>query len=125
MKKVIALALAAVAAPSLAQPAGMSAMDHSRMDMDKMMRPTPANPFPPAEMKMHQRMMSAMGVDASETWVRKMIEHHRGAIETSRIVLQHTRDPKIRQMANKAISEQERGIAELQAWLRQHGKRAQ
>lgn len=124
-RKVIALALAAIAVPAAAQSGGMSAMDHSKMGMDKMMQPTPANPFPPAEMKMHERMMAAMGADASETWVRKMIEHHRGAIDTSRIVLQHTRDPKVRQMANKAISEQERGIAELQAWLRQHGKRAQ
>ncbi len=89
------------------------------------MQATSANPYAPAEMKMHERMMGAMGADATETWVRKMIEHHRGGVETSQIVLRETRDPKVRQMATKTITDQNREIGELQAWLRSHGKRAQ
>ena len=70
-------------------------------------------------------MMGAIGADATETWVRKMIEHHRGGIETSQIVLQHTRDPQVRQMAARTITEQRREVGQLEGWLRQHGKRAQ
>ncbi|MDO7844279.1 DUF305 domain-containing protein [Sphingobium sp. AN641] len=108
--------------PAIAQ---MQGMDHSKMDMGQMTNPTPANPYPPAEMEMHQKMMSAMGGDATETWVRKMIEHHRGAIAMSRIVLRDTKDAQVRTMATKAITEQTREVGELQGWLRAHHKRAQ
>lgn len=122
-------ALALIATPVLAQQGGMRGMDHSAMSgmsghMD-MMQPTPANPYPPAEMEMHQKMMGAVGSDATETWVRKMIEHHRGGIAMSRIVLRDTKDAKVREMATKTIAEQTREVGELNTWLRSHGKRPQ
>ena len=40
----------------------------------------PSGPFAQAEMQMNERMMAAVGANASETWTKKMIEHHRGAI---------------------------------------------
>src|SRR3546814_2259142 len=92
MKKIIAVMIVGLlATPGIAQ---MQGMDHSKMDMGQMMKPTPANPYPSAEMEMHQKMTSAMGADATETWVRKMVEHHRGAIAMSRIVLRETKDSK-------------------------------
>ena len=126
MKKMMIVAVAAAlgAAPAAAQ---MQGMDHSGMNRGQMqmMRPTPANPYPQAEMDMHQKMMSAMGADATETWVRKMIEHHRGGIAMSRIVIRDTKDAKVREMASKTIAEQTREVNELNAWLRAHGKKAQ
>ncbi len=119
------IAAVMLAAPAAAQSSGMQGMDHSKMDMGQMMQPTRANPYPPAEMDMHKRMMGAVGADATETWVRKMIEHHRGAIAMSRIVLREARDRNVRMMANKSITEQTREIGQLNAWLRTHGKRAQ
>ena len=114
------------AGPVLAQEA-MHGMDHGKMGHSDtgMMEPTPANPYPRAEMEMHRKMMSAVGTDATETWARKMIEHHRGAIAMSQIVLRETRDAKVRDMATKSSAEQRREIDELQAWLREHGKRTQ
>lgn len=121
--KIASLAVAALlATPALAQSSGMQSM--GGMDMS-MMKPTPANPYPPAEMDMHKKMMSATGADATETWVRKMVEHHRGAIAMSRIVLRDTKDAKIRAMATKVIAEQTREVGELDAWLRSHSKRPQ
>ena len=122
------LAAAVAASPVVAQQGGMAGMDHSQMqgmDHSKMMQPTPANPYGPDMMKMNEKMMSAMGAEATETWVRKMVEHHRGGIAMSRIVLRETKDPKVRQMATKTIAEQTREIGELNAWLRAHGKSAQ
>ncbi len=129
MKIALSLALAGLVAgtPVLAQT-GAQGMDHGQMNhAAKGEKPGPAaaNPFSDAEMDMHRKMMAAIGTEAGETWVRKMIEHHRGAIEMARIVEKHTQDPKVRQMATKTIEQQSREVDELQAWLREKGKRTQ
>ena len=122
------LAAALAATPLAAQQSGMVGMDHSQMqgmDHSKMMHPTAANPYGPAEMKMHEKMMAAMGADAGETWTRKMIEHHRGAVEMSQVALRSTQNAEIRREAQKAIDSQNREIATLNAMLRTMGKRPQ
>ncbi len=122
-------ALALIATPALAQQSGgKQGMDHSQMggmnsaDMSKMMA---GNPYGQAEMDMHQKMMAAKQGDAAEMWTRKMIEHHRGAVAMSRVAVRDAKDAQTRQMAQMTITKQEKDIAELQAWLRKHGKRAQ
>ena len=122
------LAAALAASPVVAQQGGMAGMDHSQMqgmDHSKMMHPTAANPYGPAEMKMHEKMMAAMGADAGETWTRKMIEHHRGAVEMSQVALRSTQNAEIRREAQKTIDSQNREIATLNAMLRKMGKRPQ
>ena len=122
-------ALALITTPALAQQSGgMQGMDHSKMggmnggDMSKMMA---GNPYGQAEMDMHHKMMAAKQGDAAEMWTRKMIEHHRGAVAMSQIVLRESPDAKTRQMAQKSIAEQNKSIGELQAMLRSMGKPAQ
>ncbi|BCA64377.1 hypothetical protein HMP09_p0025 (plasmid) [Sphingomonas sp. HMP9] len=115
--------LALIAAPAFAQQ--MQGMDHGSMtgmDHQKMMA---GNPYGQAEMDMHQKMMAAKQGDAAEMWTRKMIEHHRGAIAMSRVAVRDAKDAKTRRMAQMTITKQEKDIAELQAWLRKHGKPAQ
>jgi uncharacterized protein (DUF305 family) len=124
----IAAAAALLATPALAQQGGMQGMDHSQMqgmnhgDMAAMMA---GNPYGQAEMDMHQKMMAAKEGDAAEMWTRKMIEHHRGAIAMSRVALRDAGDAETKRMAQMTITMQERDIAELQGWLRKHGKRPQ
>lgn len=72
----------------------------------------------PSMMKMHEAMMAAKGADAAETWARKMIEHHRGGVEMSNIVLQNGATGKVREMAQKTIREQNKDIEDLQKLLR-------
>ncbi len=121
-------AFAILATPALAQQGGMQGMDHSQMkgmnhnDMATMMA---GNPYGQAEMDMHQKMMAAKQGDPSEMWTRKMIEHHRGAITMSRVAVRDAKDAETRQMAQMTITKQEKDIAELQAWIRKHGKRPQ
>ena len=122
-------ALALIATPALAQQGGgMQGMDHGSMqgmnhdDMSKMMA---GNPYGQAEMDMHQKMMAAKQGDAAEMWTRKMIEHHRGAIAMSRVAVREASDAETKRMAQMTITKQEKDIAELQAWLRKHGKRPQ
>ena len=67
----------------------------------------------------------ASGADASETFTRKMIEHHRGAIAMSKIAVAKAQDKETREIAQKYVMMQEKDIAELEAWLSKHGKSAQ
>lgn len=131
MKNHIAIAAAAVlAVPAIAQQTGHQGMNHQGMNHQglnhaQMMQPTAANPYGPSEMRMHERMMAAMGADASETWIRKMIEHHRGAVEMSQVALRSTQNAEVRREAQKTITNQNREIAALNAMLQKMGKSAQ
>ncbi|MBI0476957.1 DUF305 domain-containing protein [Sphingomonas sp. MA1305] len=122
-------ALALIATPALAQQGGgMQGMDHGSMqgmNHDDMSRMMAGNPYGQAEMDMHQKMMAAKQGDAAEMWTRKMIEHHRGAIAMSRVAVREASDAETKRMAQMTITKQEKDIAELQAWLRKHGKRPQ
>ncbi|WP_235524805.1 DUF305 domain-containing protein [Sphingomonas sp. Leaf230] len=123
----IGMLAAALAASPLAAQSSMTGMDHSQMqgmDHSKMMN-DPSNPYAASEMDMHQKMMSAKQGDASEMWTRKMIEHHRGAVTMSRVALRDAKDADTKRMAQMTITKQEKDIAELQGWLKSHGKRAQ
>lgn len=131
----ILAAAALVATPVLAQQS-MQGMDHSKMQgMDhskmgnmqgmSMSNMNMSGPFAKAEMGMHMKMMSAKGTDDAETYNRKLIEHHRGAIAMSQVALAQTRDPRTRATAQKVIAMQTKEISDLQAWLRSNNKRAQ
>lgn len=71
-------------------------------------------PFASVEMQMNDAMKNAVGVDASDTWVRKMIEHHKGAVAMSNVALPLAQDPNVRKMAQMTIDKQTKEIAELQ-----------
>lgn len=82
-------------------------------DMNTMMA-DPNNPFAQSEMTMDQAMMAAVGVNATDSWVRKMIEHHRGAVEMSRIVLTQSPTADVAKMAQMTIEMQGKEIADLE-----------
>lgn len=65
-------------------------------------------------MQMHKRMIAATGANASETWVRKMIEHHRGAVEISRVLIKAGGDAAFVQMARAGAEKQQPQIGELE-----------
>lgn len=79
----------------------------------------PANPFAQDEMQMQERMMAANGVNASDAWTRKMIEHHRGAVTMSQTVLGQNPTPEVRQAAQMTIDKQTREIADLEKLVQQ------
>jgi len=72
--------------------------------------------------KMHAPMMQAIqnpGPDVA--FVKGMIPHHRSAIDMARVVQQHGKDEQTKKWAADVIREQEREIAEMQAWLKAKG----
>ena len=81
-------------------------------DMNAMM--AGSGPFSDAEMKMDQAMTAAVGVNAADSWVRKMIEHHQGAVEMSRILLAQGVTGHVADMAQQTIEKQTAEVAALE-----------
>ena len=96
--------------------------------MHKMMEHMLPNPSDAASTKdfkeAHMKMMKAMDIAYTGTadvdFVRGMIPHHQGAIDMARVQLTHGKDPHLRRMAEKIISDQEKEIAEMQDWLKKN-----
>jgi uncharacterized protein (DUF305 family) len=81
-------------------------------DMNAMM--ADSGPFANTEMKMDQAMTAAVGVNAADSWVRKMIEHHKGAVEMSRILLAQNVTGHVADMAQQTIDKQSAEVAALE-----------
>ena len=80
----------------------------------------PETPYSASEQQMHQAMMQAHGADPQETYALKMIEHHRGAIAMSEVLMRENPDAELRQMAEKTVTMQRQEITELEQWVAQH-----
>ena len=115
MKKVF-LCVGALALATTLSACGRSdeaANEVAANDMNAM-KADPNNPFTESEMKMDQAMAAAVGTSAADSWVRKMIEHHRGAVEMSRIVLTQKPPAEAATMARQTVAKQTAEIAELE-----------
>ena len=73
----------------------------------------------------HGAMMRNMAVpytgDPDADFRIQMIPHHQGAIDMAYVAMRHAKDPWTRQLAEGVIVEQQREIAEMQAWLQRRG----
>ena len=105
---VTGLAIALAACGVAEAPAGNEAAN----DMNAMMA-DPDNPFANAEMQMNEAMMAAVGSDAGDSWAKKMIAHHQGAIDMSRLMLEHNPPADVAKMARETIDKNERDIADI------------
>lgn len=72
------------------------------------------NPFAQSEATMSQAMQDAVGVNVADSWVRKMIAHHQGAVDMSRVVLNMNPSAEVAGMAQQTIDMQSKEIADLQ-----------
>lgn len=76
-----------------------------------------ANPYQEAVRAMQQRMMNAMGANPAETWMRKMLEHHRGGVAMSNVLLKLGGEPKVLEKARITATDQAKDAAELETML--------
>lgn len=77
--------------------------------------------FREANARMHKDMDIRYSGDADADFVRAMIPHHQGAIAMAQVALRHAKDDETRRWAEAIVREQEREIAEMQAWLKKRG----
>ena len=121
----IVLVTMIAALPSLALAQGASHGGHSGHSTPAQTAQTPDTPatkgYREANAKMHRDMDIKHSGDADVDFVRGMIPHHQGAIDMAKVALQNAKDEQIRKWATDVIREQEREIAEMQAWLKKKG----
>jgi uncharacterized protein (DUF305 family) len=77
-----------------------------------------ADLYRPAMMDMKQKMQAAMGSDASETFMRKMLEHHKGAVAMSDVALQNGVSGAMRAQVQKTRDENQKEAEMTEAMLR-------
>ena len=71
--------------------------------------------------RMNRDMMAApMTGNPDRDLANIMISHHQGAIDMARIYLRDGKDPEMRRIAEKIVSDQEREIREFRDWLAKH-----
>lgn len=84
--------------------------------------PASVRPYQPAMTRMHDAMMAAKGSDESDTYLHKMLEHHRGAVAMSQVVLGITKEARIRAAAEKIRVDQSKEITMVEEMLRAPAK---
>jgi len=108
---------------------GMKPGSASMGDMQKMMADmTPAESdapstkdFKQADMAMMHNMSVAYTGTPDADFRTHMIPHHQGAIDMAKVALKHAKNPETIAMAQKIIDDQEKEIADMQAWLKKSG----
>lgn len=79
--------------------------------------------------QMHEHMKKAgremqsmkMSGDVDRDFVTAMRKHHQDGIAMAKMVLEHGKDPKTREMAQRIMDEQQKDLKEFDAWLAEHG----
>ncbi|MGI8611038.1 MAG: DUF305 domain-containing protein [Sphingomicrobium sp.] len=74
--------------------------------------------YRPAMTQMHDAMMAAKGADVSETFLRKMLEHHKGGVTMSDVALQNGVSGVLRQQVQKTRDDQQKEAQMIEAMLR-------
>ena len=71
--------------------------------------------------RMHADMAAArQSGDSDRDFLAMMIPHHQGAVDMAKIVLLHTKDPRIRNLAQSIITEQQYEIDLMRTMLGTH-----
>ncbi len=122
---VIAVSGAALAQSAMQHQHGMDAAGMQKMMQDMM--PAPSDPastkdFKETHMKMMRDMHMTFTGNADVDFVRGMIPHHQGAIDMAKVELKHGKNAETRKLAETIIKDQEKEIAQMQAWLKKNAK---
>lgn len=109
---------------------GQGGMMPGQMGSGGMMQGMPAQPaatsdatkaYMDAANRMHGPMMQGLqAADPDAAFVRGLIAHHQGAIDMAKVRLQYGKDDQTKKWAEHVLREQQREIAEMEAWLQKN-----
>lgn len=80
--------------------------------------PAATDPFASAEQQMSDKMMASVGSNAGQSWAGKMIAHHQGAIDMSKIVLEQNPTADVAAMARENMDKQAKDIDSIRKLLK-------
>ena len=101
----------------------MEGMDHGGAAAESSLSAAGAvEAYRAANMAMHEAMDIEFTGDSDIDFARGMIAHHQGAIDMARVVLEHGKDPDLRQLAEEVVEAQEDEITFLRNWLAKNDK---
>lgn len=72
-----------------------------------------------ANERMHQEMMIQFTGDADKDFIAGMIPHHRGAVDMAAILLEYGKNPRVRELAEQIIREQQKEIVLMEELLKE------
>lgn len=120
----LSLALGITVLPAVAWAQGTPHGGHSMPMQTQQSTDNPATKaYRDINAKMHRDMDLPLTGDPDGDFIRSMIPHHQGAVEMAKVALQYAKDEQVRQWATDIVREQEREIAQMQAWLKTRGVR--
>ena len=110
---------------AIAQRKDTAKQPHGAGHTTAAMKPQPSDAASTKAFKeVHMKMMRDMTVpytgSSDVDFVRGMIPHHQGAIDMAKVQLAHGKDPAIRALAEKIITDQEKEIAQMSDWLKKN-----
>lgn len=78
--------------------------------------------------QLHEHMLKSseemktmeMSGDLDRDFVQTMLNHHRHGVEMAQIQLEHGKDAKAKEFAEKVVQQQTKEIKELERWLEAH-----
>ena len=94
-------------------PVNEQARPTNEVAVNAAMEPSPASAFDAASKNMRDAMMAAVGSDAGDNWVRKMIAHHQGAIDMAVLQLRYGKNEHLKRIAQEIIVSQLQEIAAM------------
>lgn len=77
-----------------------------------------ADLYRPAAIEMHDAMVAAKGSNVSDSYLRKMLAHHKGAVAMSDVALSNGASGALRTQIEKTKATQQKEIAMVDAMLR-------
>lgn len=109
---------------------GVYAQTRSQTEVQGTMEATMPNGADPVSVRdlkaVHMKMMAdapkSYTGDPDIDFARSMLAHHEAGIAMARAELEHGKDARQRQIAQKIIADQQKDIGDLQAWLKAHVK---
>lgn len=66
-----------------------------------------------------QKLKNAKGADFDKTFLKTMIQHHQGAVEMAKAVVEKTNKAELKELAQKIITSQSQEIEHMEAMLKQ------